>query len=108
MKTWFSLNWLKLAAIAMVLGAINTSFPYAYYQFMNWVVVGAALVTVTQAYQRRHGILIWVFALVAVVFNPLSPIFLRQDIWRMVDIATAALFIISFAIILPKKTGQKE
>jgi hypothetical protein len=102
MNTFFTNHWLKLLAILMLLGAL-LSFPFVYYQLMNWVVVGAALVTVQQAYQRKMHALAWLFALVAVVFNPLAPLYLRADVWHIADIVAAALFLISFGLITGKK-----
>lgn len=102
MNTFLSNHWLKLLAIILLLGALQT-FPFVYYQIMNWVVVGASLVTIQQAYQRNLTPLGWLFALVAVVFNPLAPLYLRADVWHIADIAAAVLFIISFAFITTKK-----
>lgn len=107
MNTFFANHWLKLLAIAMLLGAL-LSFPFVYYQLMNWVVVGASLVTVQQAYQRKMPALAWLFALVAVVFNPVAPLYLRADIWHIVDIVAAALFLISFGFITGKNTTSRS
>lgn len=86
----------------MLIGAL-ASFPFVYYQLMNWVVVGASLVTVQQAYQRNMTALGWVFALVAVVFNPLAPLYLRADVWQVADITASVLFVLSFYFITNKK-----
>jgi hypothetical protein len=106
MKNFFTNHWLKLLAIVMLLGALLT-FPFVYYQLMNWVVVGASLVTVQQAYQRRMTALAWLFALVAVVFNPLAPLYLRADVWNIADLIAAVLFIISFFFIVGKNTTTR-
>ncbi|MBL8031747.1 MAG: hypothetical protein JNK33_05500 [Candidatus Doudnabacteria bacterium] len=105
MNTFLSNHWLKLLAVVLLLGALG-SFPFVYYQLMNWVVVGASLVTVQQAYQRNMTALGWVFALVAVVFNPLAPLYLRADVWQVADLTAAALFAVSFFLITSKKQPQ--
>jgi FtsH-binding integral membrane protein len=105
MNTFLSNHWLKLVAIALLLGALG-NFPFVYYQIMNWVVVGASLVTVQQAYQQNMTPLGWLFAVVAVIFNPLAPLYLRADVWQIADLTTAALFIISFFFITSKKQPQ--
>lgn len=102
MKTFFTNHWLKLVAMVMLLGALLT-FPFVYYQLMNWIVVGAALVTVQQSYQRNNHFFVWLFALVAVVFNPLAPLYLSANVWHIVDITTAVLFLLSFGFITSKK-----
>ena len=102
MKAWLQDNWLKLLAIAMALGALAPVSYYAYFQLMNWVVVGAALMTAWQAYKQKSLWIVWLFALVAVVFNPLAPLYLQADIWRIADVVVAALFVISFFLVKPK------
>jgi FtsH-binding integral membrane protein len=106
MNTFLANHWLKLLAILMLLGAL-LSFPFVYYQLMNWVVVGAVLVTVQQAYQRKMSALAWLFALVAVVFNPVAPLYLRADVWHIADVTAAVLFFISFFFIVGKKATNR-
>ncbi|OGG79679.1 hypothetical protein A3A39_01765 [Candidatus Kaiserbacteria bacterium RIFCSPLOWO2_01_FULL_54_13] len=102
MNTWIRDNWLKVVAILFVLGALAPIPYYAYYQLMNWIVVGAALMTAWQAYRQNSIGIVWVFALVAVVFNPVAPLYLHTDIWRIVDIVAAVLFMLSFFLIRPR------
>jgi len=110
MKTFLNNNWLKLVAIAMLLGALVSYFsalfalPYAYYQLMNWAVVCVALMIVWQTYKSRNLCLMWLFALVAVVFNPVSPIYLNAFAWQIADIIVAVLFLISFFLMKEKKS----
>jgi hypothetical protein len=102
MQNWFSYHWLKLLAIIFVLGALGT-FPYAYYQFMNWIVTGAALVTSMQAHQQGKTAAMWLFIFVAVVFNPLAPLYLRADVWDVADLVAALLFLIAILTIRPSR-----
>ena len=102
MKTWIKENWLKVVAIVALLGAFGP-FPFAYYQMMNWAVLGAALMTAYQAYKRQKKFLMWLFIIVAVVFNPITPFNLRADIWRIADVVVAVLILTSFFLIRQKK-----
>lgn len=106
MKTWMQDNWLKVLAIAMALGALAPIPYFAYFQLMNWVVVGAALMTALQAYKQKSIWLVWLFVLVAVVFNPVAPLYLSAEIWRYVDLVAATLFAISFFLVKPKKQTE--
>ena len=103
-QTWLSFNWLKILAIILVLGAFaQLSFlPYAYYQLMNWAVMVAGLVTAEQAYKQDKRWVMWIFLLVAIVFNPISPIFLQPNIWLVADVSVAVLFLISLFVLRPK------
>ena len=102
MNQWIQDNWLKLLAIALALGALAPIPYYAYFQLMNWVVVGAALMTAWQAYKLGKLFPAWLFVLVAVVFNPLAPFYFSADVWRIADVVVAALFLVSFFLIRPK------
>ncbi len=87
----------------MLAGAV-VSVPYfAYYQLMNWAVVGAAAVTAWQAYKQNKEWVAWVMALVAAVFNPIAPLYLRADVWLAVDIAAMLIFALSFILIRSRR-----
>jgi FtsH-binding integral membrane protein len=103
--TWIQYNWLKLLAIAFLVGALQQfyAFPFAYYQFMNWIVVGASLVTAQQANVQNKMFAVWLFLLVAVTFNPIAPMYFRADVWQVTDLVAIALFIISFIFVRQKK-----
>ncbi|MBI2612869.1 hypothetical protein HYW59_03630 [Candidatus Kaiserbacteria bacterium] len=103
MNQWIQDNWLKVLAILFALGALAPVPYFAYYQMMNWIVVGAALTTAWQAYKQKNNWLLWLFILVAVIFNPIAPLYFSADIWRIADIVAAILFIISFFILKPTK-----
>lgn len=98
MRIWFRQHWLTVFAIVFVLGALG-SLPYVYYQIMNWIVAGAALLIAWRARQSRREVIAWIFLGVAVTFNPLAPLYLRQDIWRILDIAVALLFVSSIFLL---------
>lgn len=102
MEKWFKDNWLRLVAIVFVLGALWPYFPYAYYQLMDWMVAGAGVVTALQSRDRGQTFVAWLFVLVAVVFNPVAPLYLRADIWQIADIAVAVLFAAALFLVKSK------
>ena len=108
MKTWLSYNWLKLTAILMALIAIAVAFfpiyslPYVYYQMLNWVVLGAALVTASHAHEYNRTVMMWVFIILAVIFNPVAPFYLNALQWHMFDLVAIFLFFTSLILLKPK------
>ena len=93
---WFGVHWLTLVAMITVTVAIGVAdLPFAYFQLMNWSVVGAAALI---ALRSHNAFVMWIFIAVAVVFNPIAPIFLRTDIWQIADIAVVACFFLSLFI----------
>lgn len=104
MGAWLGNNWLKVLAMAMALGALAPIPYFAYFQLMNWVVVGAALMTALHAYKQNSMWIVWIFVLVAVVFNPVAPFYFSADVWRIADIVVAILFAASLLYVrVPKK-----
>ena len=89
----------------MLLGALTNYFPFVYYQLMNWIVVGAALTAAWQFYKQKNLWLTWLYAFIAVTFNPLAPLHIQQDIWRIIDIAAA--IIIALALVFMKNNSKK-
>ncbi|NTV44124.1 MAG: hypothetical protein HGA67_00305 [Candidatus Yonathbacteria bacterium] len=107
MKQWLGNHWLKLIAVFMLAGALYVatvfgteynSLPYAYYQLMNWVVMGAALMTAEQASTKNRMFLVWLFIFVAVIFNPIAPFELRPDAWQIADVAAILFFLLALSI----------
>lgn len=110
MKKWFAYNWLKLLAVAMTVGAVYPgilySFPYAYYQLMDWVVVGAMLISAKQADQHNKLFVMWLCIGIAIIFNPIAPIYLHKDLWPIADLAAAAfLGMLLFLLKATKKSA---
>lgn len=109
MKNFLNNNWLKLVAMLMLLSVVASYFsamftlPYAFYQFMNWAVVIASIMIVKQSYKMQKSLPMWLFALVAIVFNPIAPIYLSAFAWQIVDIAAVVLFLISLFLMREKK-----
>lgn len=105
LKTWTQDNWLKIIAILLIAGVLQPwlVFPFAYYQLMNWVVMGGALTVAYQANKQQKKLITWLFVLVGVVFNPITPFYLQPNIWRIADIVVIALFLLSFLTLRPNK-----
>jgi hypothetical protein len=108
MKTWITFNWLKVLAVIFLAGAYflamkEISFPFAYYQYLNWAVLGAGLMLSRQANMQDRDFFVWLGILIAVTFNPFAPMYFRSDIWIIVDLVTIALFIFSMFVLKPKR-----
>lgn len=103
---WLEGNWLSILAIAMLAGLFipltptTITLPYAYYQLTNWVIAIASLLIVWRT-KKDQMWLAWIFVLVAVVFNPIAPLYLSAQGWQIADIVAALLFVLSFFFFKP-------
>ena len=66
--------------------------PYGYYQFLRWATSGVAVFIAVKGYTWKQTWATWLFAAVAVMFNPILPINLSREIWQPIDLAGALLF----------------
>ncbi|OYV63593.1 MAG: hypothetical protein B7X03_01075 [Parcubacteria group bacterium 21-58-10] len=99
MKVWVANTWFKIIAIGLLLGATG-AHPYAYYQILRWVVCAAAAYAAYLYLQAERTALFWVFAAMAVLFNPIAPIYMNRNTWQNYDLIAAIIF---FASLFLKK-----
>lgn len=70
-------------------------WPYGYYQILRWVVCGASAWSVYLAIQTDKNGWAWTLGTIAVLFNPILPIYLTRDIWSFLDIVTGITLLAS-------------
>ena len=92
----------SIAAI-MLLGAL-APWPYGYYQLLRFVVCGVAIYIAYVAYNWKKIWAMWLFGFIALLFNPLIPIYLSREIWQVVDVICAIFYI--YIIATFKKSPQ--
>ena len=93
-KSWFKNNWFKLLAIGFLLGALG-HHQYGYYQFLRWIVAGSGAYLVYLSYNLKKQVWLWIFAGIALLFNPIIPFHFQRETWQFVDIIVAIIFFIA-------------
>lgn len=95
---------IHLAAAVMLLLAL-IPLPYGFYHLVRLVVCIASGFLAWQLFQtKRHGWMI-VMGILAILFNPISPIFLTREFWMLLDLVAANLFIACPAIVTKESDG---
>lgn len=85
------------AAIPAAIGAVLllvalAGAPYEFYIVLRWVVTAMAIwISVVAGNQSKTGWVI-VFVAIAVLFNPLIPVYAYREFWIPIDTAGLALF----------------
>ena len=95
--------WIFLIPAALLLIGI-ADLDIGYYTFMRIVVFLASCFTAFVSYKENEKVNFWVaiFALIAILFNPIIPIYLHdKDTWAVLDFICAVIFIIK-GIMVPK------
>jgi len=87
---------ISIVAILMLLLAIPSAlWPYRYYQILRWIVAGTALFIAYIAYHLARQAWIWIMAIIAILFNPIAPIYLSKETWVLIDLITSIIFFVS-------------
>jgi hypothetical protein len=82
-------------SIAMLLLAIPPIWPYGYYTLLRWVVCGTSLFIAYTAYGLNRKFWMWLIGLVAILFNPLIPVYLDKETWVVIDVVVAVVIFTS-------------
>ena len=69
--------------------------PYGYYQLLRLATTAAALVGMVRAYQVRDNGWLIGLGVVALLFNPVFPVYFSRGMWAVVDVGVAVAFWIS-------------
>ena len=95
---------LLLAAFLLL---ATQEMPYGYYTFVRLVVCGVSIYVAYCGYSWGKTWAMWLFGLVAVLFNPLIPVYLSKAIWTPIDLLVSVAFILGAAF-LRRPNGQSS
>lgn len=99
------MRYLLLICTGLLLLAL-ADLPIGYYTFLRIVVTIGAIGIIINELQDSLSFWVIIFGIIAILFNPLLPIYLNdKSAWMPIDIICAILFLIkSFTL----KTKQNE
>ncbi|WAC26346.1 DUF6804 family protein [Ancylobacter sp. SL191] len=97
-----ALHLVPATMLAIALGR----WPYAYYMALRLVVCMAAIILAVMIFRQAGKTGPWVaaFAITAGIFNPFIPVHLTRDLWQVLDLGAAGLFVAHF-IVQRRATG---
>lgn len=88
------------AAVAAVLLLIAlATLPLGYYTFMRWGVTIAAIAMCTMAYKGNQSAWLFVLIPIAILFNPISPVYMRRQAWAPFDVIAAMVLLLAGSLI---------
>ena len=97
MKNRF-IKYFIILSIFMLFGAI-AEWPYGYYSLLRWITCITSVLVAFQVFEKNIDWAKVVFIVIAILFNPLAPIYLSRSTWIPIDIITAIFFIFAIRII---------
>ena len=83
-----------ICGVLLLLG-IPTGWPYSYYQLLRIVICIASVLTAYKFYESKFTGWSIVFGAIALLFNPLFPVYLAKASWVSIDFISAILFFLA-------------
>lgn len=100
-------NTALLIAAAFLFLALFDGWDYGFFTMLRFVVFATTAYVAWMAHGGQKEKWIWIFGLVAVLFNPFFPVHLDRDTWVVIDsIVGAFLLGTVFLLKLDKEKAQ--
>lgn len=68
---------------------------YSYYVYLRFIICGVSIYGIYFSRKLQNINWAWTFGIVAILFNPIVPIHLNRDLWAIIDVAVAVIFLFS-------------
>ena len=66
--------------------------PYFYYQLLRIVVTVVASIYAYKFYEDNQMAKVIIFGIIAIIWNPIFPIYMDKSVWMILDIVGATVF----------------
>lgn len=71
--------------------------PYGYYTLVRICICLYSAFLAYKSWQKNIQLWMWIFIVIAVLFNPIIPIYLSRELWAIIDIVVAIVFFVSIS-----------
>jgi len=88
-------NIASVISVVFLLLAIPTFWSYGYYILLRWIITASALFLIWISYSLKNKSWLILMAIVALLFNPIAPIYLDKGNWVVIDFIVAVIFLAS-------------
>lgn len=79
----------------LLLLAIPSWWPYGFYTLLRWIICAVSIYVAYGFYESKLTGWVFVFSAIAILFNPLFPVYLDKSSWVGIDFISSTLFFIS-------------
>lgn len=87
---------LTIIASGFLFIALFDGLPYGYFTLLRFVVCAVGAYLAYKTYEgNKESIWVWAFSGIAVLFNPIIPIYLQRGQWVVIDLIVGVFFVLS-------------
>ena len=79
----------------LLLLAIPTGWPYAYYGLLRWIILISSIIVAWNFHKSQISSWVFIFGAIAFLFNPIMPIHLNKQSWISIDFISSILFFLA-------------
>lgn len=95
--------FLATGAIALFIAIADLS--YRYYQLLRWAVCGIGAYSAYLAYEQKRKAWMWIFGIIALIFNPMFKFYFDKTTWQGIDVVTGIVYMAgAFKVKLKQKS----
>lgn len=81
--------------------------PYGYYEFIRFIALIGFVYLSYKSYEERSKGLCFIYAVLAILFQPLFKIYLGRELWNIVDVIVGIFLLASIAYNARKLQKEK-
>ena len=92
--------WIPQVIVAFLLFiALIPGLPYGYFTLLRIICTGCFAYLTYKCIDEEIKVWGWIFAFMAILFNPIIPIYLSRGTWGVIDSITAIMSLLSIYFI---------
>jgi len=80
----------KIATVALLIAVIPI-WPYVFYQFLKLMIFGSSAFFVYLYHKEKNRQWLIIMLIIAIIFNPINPLYFGHFLWSIVDLIVAFL-----------------
>lgn len=97
-------NILTIIASGFLFMALLDGLPYGFFTLLRFVVCSVGIYIAYKIYEdNKESLWVWAFAGMAILFNPIIPIYLQRETWIVIDLIIGIFLLVSIFFIKTKK-----
>jgi hypothetical protein len=98
--------WLIVAALPV--DAAVERHPYSFYTLLRWICCPVFAYSAFVAYENKHGVWVWVFGVLATLYNPIFRVHLDRSTWIGVNWITVGIIAVAGICLLREKRNPLD